>query len=122
MKVVKKGTIRVKIKKGDQVIFISGKEYNRFDSDGKRNPLRGEVFAVDPRAAKVKVSGAMVVKKHVKPVPQMGREGGIVEKEAWVAISNVALVDPKTGKPTRIRYEIQDGKKVRVSVKSGEVI
>jgi large subunit ribosomal protein L24 len=122
MKVVKKGTIRVKIKKGDQVVFIAGKEYNRFDSEGKRNPLRGEVFAVDPRNAKVKVSGAMIVKKHVKPAPQMGREGGIIEKEAWVAISNVSLIDPKSGKPTRIRYEIQEGSKVRVAVKSGEVI
>jgi large subunit ribosomal protein L24 len=122
MKEVKKGTIRVKIKKGDKVVFIAGKEYNRFDSEGKRSPFQGEVMAVDPRNSKVKVSGAMIVKKHVKPSPQMGREGGIVEKEAWVAISNVSLVDPKSGKPTRIRYEIQDGKKVRVAVKSGEVI
>ncbi len=122
MKVVKKGTIRVKIKKGDKVIFIAGKEYNRFDAEGKRNPLRGDVIAVDPRNAKVKVSGAMIVKKHVKPAPQMGREGGIVEKEAWVAISNVSLIDPKSNNPTRTRYELQDGKKVRVAVKSGEVI
>ncbi len=122
MKVVKKGTIRVKIKKGDKVIFIAGKEYNRFDGEGKRNPLRGDVIAVDPRNAKVKVAGAMIVKKHVKPAPQMGREGGIVEKEAWVAISNVSLIDPASSNPTRTRYEVQDGKKVRVAVKSGEVI
>jgi large subunit ribosomal protein L24 len=122
MKVVKKGTIRVKIRKGDKVIFIAGKEYNRFDTDGKRTPLRGDVIAVDPRNAKIKVAGAMIVKKHVKPAPQMGREGGIVEKEAWVAISNVSLIDPKSSQPTRIRYEVKDGAKVRVAVKSGEVI
>ena len=63
----------------------------------------------------------MIVKRHRKPVPQMNREGGIKEQEAWVSISNVALIDPETGKPTRARYEIQDGKKVRVA-KSGKVI
>ena len=61
------------------------------------------------------------MKKHQKPVPQMNREGGINEQEAWVSISNVAIIDPETGKPTRVRYEIQDGKKVRVA-KSGKVI
>jgi large subunit ribosomal protein L24 len=54
-------------------------------------------------------------------VPQLNREGGIVEREAWVSISNVAVVDPETGKPTRVRYEDRDGKKVRVA-KSGKVI
>ncbi len=122
MKTVKKGTIRVSIKKGDTVIFIAGKEYNRYDAAGKRNPFQGKVIEVSPREGKVKVEGAMIVKKHQKPMPQLNREGGIIEKEAWVNISNVALVDPKSGKPTRIRYEIQDGKKVRVAVKSGEVI
>jgi ribosomal protein L24 len=63
----------------------------------------------------------MLVKRHVKPVPQLNREGGIKEQEAWVSISNVALIDPDTGKPTRVKYEIQDGKKVRVA-KSGKVI
>ena len=121
MKEVKKGTIRVKIKKGDSVVFIAGKEYNRYDSNGKRNPTRGQVIAVDPRNAKVKVEGANIIKKHQKPVPQMNIEGGIKEKEAWVNISNVALVDPETGKPTRIKYEVRDGKKVRVA-KSGKVI
>ena len=121
MKEVKKGTIRVKIRKGDAVVFITGKEYNRFDANGKRNPTRGEVIEVDPRNAKIKVGGANIVKKHQKPVPQMNIEGGIKEKEAWVNISNVALIDPETGKPTRIKYEVRDGKKVRVA-KSGKVI
>ena len=121
MKEVKKGTVRSRIKKGDTVIFIAGKEYSRYDANGKRNPLRGEVIAVDPRKGKVKVEGAAIVKKHQKAVPQMNKEGGILERESWVDISNVALVDPKTGKPTKVKYETRDGKKVRVA-KSGEVI
>lgn len=121
MKAEKKGTLRSKIKRGDQVVFIAGKEFNRFDSSGKRQPYRGRVIVVDPRAQKVKVEGAMLVKRHKKAVPQLDQKGGIVESEAWVSISNVAIVDPETGKPTRIRYEIRDGKKVRVG-KSGKVI
>ena len=121
MKTVKKGTIRSKIKRGDQVVFIAGKEYNRFDANGNRQPLRGKVIAVDPRSGKVKVEGGMIVKRHRKAVPQMGVEGGIIEQEAWVEASNVALIDPETGKPTRIKYEIKDGKKVRIA-KSGKVI
>lgn len=122
MKEVKKGTIRAHIKKGDTVVFIAGKEYARYDSNGKRSPYRGQVIQVDPRNGKVKVEGAMIVKKHRKPVPQMNIEGGIIEKEAWVDISNVALIDPESGKPTRVKYETRDGKKVRVAVKSGKVI
>ena len=121
MKTVKKGTLRSKIKRGDQVVFISGREYNRFDSNGKRQPFRGKVLAVDPRSGKVKVEGAQIVKKHQKAVPQLNKEGGIFEKEAWVNISNVALVDPETGKPTRVKLEERDGQKVRVA-KSGKVI
>ena len=121
MKTEKQGTVRSRIKRGDQVVFIAGKEFNRYDSAGKRQPYRGKVIAVDARAGKVKVEGAMIVKRHRKPVPQMNREGGIKEQEAWVNISNVAIVDPETGKPTKVRYEIQDGKKVRIA-KSGKVI
>jgi large subunit ribosomal protein L24 len=121
MKTVKKGTLRSKIKRGDQVVFVAGKEYNRFDSNGKRQPFRGKVIAVDPRSGKVKVEGAQIVKKHQKAVPQLNKEGGIFEQEAWVNISNVALIDPETGKPTRIKLEERDGQKVRVA-KSGKVI
>jgi len=121
MKTVKKGTIRSKIKRGDQVVFIAGREYNRFDSNENRQPLRGKVIAVDPVNGKIKVEGAMLVKKHQKAVPQLNKEGGIIEKEAWVDMSNVALIDPETGKPTRIKYETRDGEKVRVA-KSGKVI
>ncbi len=121
MKTGRAGTTKSRIKRGDQVVFIAGKEYNRYDSAGKRQPYRGKVLAVDARFGKVKVEGAMIVKRHRKPMPQMNREGGIIEQEAWVNISNVALVDPETGKPTKVRYETQDGKKVRVA-KSGKVI
>ena len=121
MKTVKKGTTRTKIKRGDQVVFISGREYNRFDTDGKRQPFRGKVIAVDPRKGKVRVEGAQIVKRHQKAVPQLNKEGGIIEKEAWVDMSNVALIDPETGKPTRIKLEVRDGQKVRVA-KSGKLI
>lgn len=121
MKTVKKGTVKSKIKRGDQVVFIAGKEYNRYDSAGKRQPLRGKVIEVDARNGKVKVEGAMIVKKHQKAIPQLGKEGGIIEKEAWVSASNVALIDPETGKPTRVKTEVRDGQKVRIA-KSGKVI
>lgn len=121
MSTVKKGTIKSKIKRGDQVVFIAGKEYNRFDSNGTRQPLRGKVIEVDARNAKIKVEGAMIVKRHRKAVPQMNVEGGIREQEAWVNVSNVALIDPETGKPTRVKYEVRDGKKVRIA-KSGKII
>lgn len=121
MKTVKKGTLRSKIKRGDQVVFITGREYNRFDSNGKRQPLRGKVIAVDPVNGKIKVEGAIIMKRHRKAVPQMNVEGGIIELEAWLNVSNVALIDPETGKPTRVKYEVQDGQKVRVA-KSGKVV
>jgi large subunit ribosomal protein L24 len=121
MKTVKTGTVSSKIKRGDQVVFIAGREYARYDSAGKRQPFRGKVIAVDARNGKVKVEGAMLMKRHQKPVPQMNREGGIREQEAWVDISNVALIDPETGQPTRVKYEMRDGKKVRVA-KSGKEI
>ena len=121
MKTVKKATVKSKIKRGDQVVFIAGKEFARYDSAGKRQPYRGKVIEVDARLGKVKVEGAMIVKKHRKPVPQMNQEGGIKEQEAWVSASNVALIDPDTGKPTRVKYETRDGKKVRVA-KSGKIV
>ena len=77
MKTVKKGTVKARIKRGDQVVFTTGKEYNRFDSNGKRTPARGKVIAVDPVNGKVKVVGAAIVKRHRKAVPQMNVEGGI---------------------------------------------
>ncbi|MBL8122860.1 MAG: 50S ribosomal protein L24 [Pyrinomonadaceae bacterium] len=121
MKTVKTGTVKSKIKRGDQVVFIAGKEYNRYDSAGKRQPYRGRVIEVDARNGKVRVEGAAIVKRHKKPVPQLNQEGGIIENEGWVSLSNVAIVDPESGKPTRVKIEVKDGKKVRVA-KSGKVI
>ncbi len=122
-KQAKKGTIRAKIKKGDTVVFISGKDYNRFDANGKRIPHRGKVIAVDARNGKVKVEGAGIIKKHQRAIPQLNKQGGIVEMESWIDISNVALLDPETGKPTRVRYQINDdGTKVRVATGSGKEI
>jgi large subunit ribosomal protein L24 len=118
---MKTGTVKSKIKRGDQVVFVAGKEYNRYDAAGKRQPYRGKVIAVDARNGKVKVEGAMIVKRHRKAVPQMNQEGGIKEQEAWVNVSNVALIDPETGKPTRVKIEERNGEKVRVA-KSGKVI
>jgi len=117
----KTAAVNSRIRRGDQVVFIAGKEYNRYDNKGKRQPFRGKVIAVDARNGKVKVEGAMIVKRHRKPVPQLNREGGIKEQEAWVSISNVALIDPESGKPTKVKYETRDGKKVRVA-KSGKVL
>ena len=121
MKTVKTGTVKSKIKRGDQVVFIAGKEYNRYDSAGKRQPYRGRVIEVDARNGKVRVEGAAIVKRHKKPVPQLNQEGGIIENEGWVSLSNVAIVDPESGKPTRVKIEVKDGKKVRVAM-SGKVI
>lgn len=119
----KKGTVRVKVKKGDMVVLVAGKDYNRYDSNGKRTPHRGRIIQVDPRGARVKVEGAGIIKKHTRPNPQLNVQGGIMEKESWIDISNVAVVDPETGVPTRIRYQTNDdGKKVRIAVKSGKII
>ena len=119
----KKGAVHVKVKKGDMVVFVAGKDYNRYDTNGKRTPHRGRIIQVDPRNARVKVEGAGIIKKHTRPNPQLNVQGGIVERESWIDISNVAVVDPETGAPTRVRYQTnEDGKKVRVAVKSGKVI
>lgn len=118
----KTGTIRLKIKRGDRVVFIAGREYNRYDKDGKRNPYKGEVIAVDPGRRKVKVEGAMIVKKHQKANPQLNIKGGILSQEAWVDVSNVAHIDPKIGEPTRVGFEVREGKKVRIAKKSDEVV
>jgi large subunit ribosomal protein L24 len=118
---VNKGTKRAKIRKGDTVVVISGKDYNKFDRSGERTPHRGRVLEVSPTRGKVKVEGAGIIKKHQKANPQSNRGGGIIEKESWIDISNVQLIDPQSGKPTRVRYDVEgDGSKQRVATGSGQ--
>ena len=100
-----------KIKKGDKVVVLSGKDKGR----------TGEVVKAMPKDGKVVVSGINVHARHRKP-SQQNPQGGIERKEAPLHMSKVAIADPKTGKPTRIRFEQREGKKVRVAVKSGELI
>lgn len=100
-----------KIKKGDNVIVLTGKDKGK----------TGEVLSVKPAEAKAVVQGINMVKRHTKPT--QFQAGGIVEKEAAIAISNIAVVDPKEGKATRVGFKtLEDGKKVRVAKLSGEVI
>jgi large subunit ribosomal protein L24 len=100
-----------KIKKGDSVVVRSGKDKGR----------TGTVLQVLPKDDKVLVSGLNVAVRHRKP-SQENPQGGIDRREAPMHISKVSLADPKDGKPTRVRFETKDGKKVRVAVKSGETI
>ena len=100
-----------KIKKGDKVVVLSGKDKGK----------HGEVTKSFPKDGKVIVSGVNIATRHRKP-SQAEPQGGLVRIEAPLHVSKVAIEDPKTGKPTRVRFEIQDGKKVRVAVKSGEMI
>jgi large subunit ribosomal protein L24 len=103
--------IKLKIKKGDNVVVISGRDKGR----------TGEVLRVFPTEGRLIVQGVHVAKRHTKP--RMGEPGGIVEKELTVHISNVSHIDPASGKPTRIGYKILgDGRKVRIARRSGEVI
>jgi large subunit ribosomal protein L24 len=99
-----------KIKKGDQVIVLSGKDKGR----------TGEVVKSLPKDGKVVVSGINVAVRHKKP-SQANPQGGLERSEAPMAVSKVAHVTAD-GKPTRVRFEERDGKKVRVAVKTGEVI
>ena len=100
-----------KIKKGDSVVVLSGKDKGK----------TGTVKQVLPKDGKVVVEGVNIIARHRKPT-QFNPQGGIDRSEAPMAIAKVAVADPKDGKPTRVRFEDKDGKKVRVAVKSGETI
>ncbi|MGD1887401.1 MAG: 50S ribosomal protein L24 [Cohaesibacteraceae bacterium] len=100
-----------KIKKGDTVVVLAGRDKGR----------SGQVMQVMPQENRALVQGVNLVKKHQRAAP--GKEAGIITKEAPIQLSNVALRDPKDGKPTRVRFQIQDdGTKVRVASRSGEAI
>ena len=100
-----------KIKKGDHVIILTGRDKGK----------HGEVVEVRPRDDKALVRGVNMVRRHQRQSAK--QEGGIISKEAAIHLSNLALEDPKDGKPTRIGFKIlSDGKKVRFAKRSGEVI
>ena len=100
-----------KIKKGDHVIVLTGRDKGK----------HGEVIEVRPKENRALVRGVNVVRRHQKQTAQ--QEGGIISKEAPIQLSNIALEDPKDGKPTRVGFKIlEDGKKVRFAKRSGDVI
>ena len=82
---MKQGTRRAKVKKGDLVIVMTGKDYNIYNADGVRTPLRGKVLDVDPVKKKVKVEGARIVTKHKKANRATNEEGGIVREVGWTS-------------------------------------
>ena len=102
---------KLKIKKGDRVKVIAGR------SKGKE----GDVLRVLPSESRVVVSGVNMIKRHTKP--NRNEQGGIVEREAAIHVSNVALIDPKSDKPTKVGFKfLEDGRKVRFARGSGETI
>jgi large subunit ribosomal protein L24 len=103
--------LKLKIRKGDKVVVRTGRDKGKV----------GEVLRIYPEDNRALVQGVNVVRKHQKQTA--GQEGGIVSKEMPIHISNIALRDPKDGKPTRVGYKVlKDGKKVRFARNSGEVI
>ena len=97
-----------KIRKGDKVVVLSGRDKGR----------TGEVIEVRPAQGRALVRGVNMVRRHQRQTPQ--QEGGIISKESTIHLSNIALADPKDGKPTRVGFKIMnDGRKVRVARRSG---
>ena len=101
-----------RIKTDDEVIVIGGKDRGK----------KGKVLRVDPKNEKVYVEGLNIVKHHQRPQQTAGGQtaGGVIEREGPIHVSNVMLVDPKDGKPTRVGVEIVDGKRLRVAKRSGQ--
>ncbi|AXN39130.1 50S ribosomal protein L24 [Peribacillus sp. NPDC060186] len=99
------------VKKGDKVVVISGKDKGK----------QGTILEAYPKQNRVLVEGINIVKKHSKP-SQINPQGGIISREAAIHVSNVMPLDPKSGKPTRVGYKIENGKKVRVAKISGETL
>ena len=99
-----------KIRKGDKVVVLSGKDKGR----------TGEVLSVQPKDNKAVVRGVNMIVRHQKQT--QAQEGGLIRKEAPIDLSNIAVADPKDGKPTRVGFRVDGDKKVRVAKRSGEVI
>jgi len=97
------------VKSGDKVAVLAGKDRGK----------QGTILAVFPKKERVLVEGVNMVKIHAQP-SQENPQGGILEQEAPIHVSNVLPIDPKSGEPTRVGYEVRDGKKVRIAKKSGE--
>ena len=102
---------KIHIKKGDNVYVNAGNDKGK----------TGKVLSVDPSKDRAIVEGINMVSKHTKPNAKQP-QGGIIRKEAGIHISNLQLVDPKSGKPTRVGFRFEDGKKIRYAKKSGEEI
>ncbi len=107
------------IKAGDTVALIAGHDQFVTDKKGKRTRKTGRVLKVYPKTDRVLVEGINMIKKHEAPKNQKDK-GGIIDKEAPIHVSNIAIVDPKTGQPTRVGFHEVNGKKVRYAKKSGE--
>ncbi|WP_340680191.1 50S ribosomal protein L24 [Paraglaciecola sp.] len=101
-----------KIRRDDEIIVLAGKDKGK----------QGKVVKVLPAANRVIVEGVNLIKKHQKPNPQLGVTGGIVEKEASIHVSNVAIFNSKTGKADRVGFRIEDETKVRFFKSNGQVI
>ncbi|WP_047153264.1 50S ribosomal protein L24 [Aneurinibacillus tyrosinisolvens] len=99
------------VRTGDDVVVITGKDKGK----------KGRILSAYPKTGRVLVEGVNMVKKHTRPNPS-NPQGGIVTQEAAIDASNVMIVDPKSGEPTRIGHKIVDGKKVRIAKKSGETL
>ena len=99
-----------KIRKGDKVVVLAGKDKGR----------TGEVLRMMPKDDKAVVRGINMVRRHQRQ--SQSQEGGIISKQAPIHVSNIAVADPKDGKPTRVGFEVKDGKKVRVAKRSGATI
>lgn len=105
--------VKCKIKKGDEVLVIAGKDAGK----------KGKVLRVDRKKARVVVEGLNMVKKHTRPNPGAGVQGGIVEREGPIHISNVMVISPDSGKPTRVGIKVlEDGRRVRYAKVDGAIL
>ncbi|CCV64916.1 50S ribosomal protein L24 [Alteracholeplasma palmae J233] len=109
------------IKTGDTVAVIAGRDQFVTDKKGTKTRKTGRVLKVLKSQDRVVVEGVNVVKKHQRPT-QANDKGGIIEVEAPIHVSNVALLDPKSGEPTKVGFRVENGKKVRFARKSGTTI
>ncbi len=111
MHAAQKCEVKIRLKKGDDVKVIAGKDKGK----------TGKILRVNRKTDRVEVDGVNVMKRHTKPSPS-NQDGGIVDKTVGIHISNVMLIDPKSKKPTRVGFKIEGGKKVRFAKDSGTIL